>query len=242
MDPGTGHKRDDIAWFIGHAVGEGGTTISTTIWVRPPLSDFDGRAKPSGDAARCYDAALKIFRDKIREPAGRGQPVSQQGRQCPRQEAANPPTIASALPVAAAKPGLPAMVDLNGAHEVGIGGFARLNQIIGEGRWVNIARAYLYRVIDRPHITVLGTLLVTGLVIKGGKVTGIRALRDGAPLTRRAARELVLSAGAIRTPQILRLSGIGGRDHLPENGNGSVLDAPDMGMNVHDHLLHGGSI
>lgn len=230
-----------IASHMGHAVG-GGSSINATIWVRPPRADFDGWAEIAGDTAWGYDAALKIFREKIENWQGADSPYRGKGGKVWVQEAANPPAIAPALLDAARSLGLPAMADLNGEREEGIGGFALMNQIIREGRRVNMAQAYLYPVIDRPNITVLVKTQVTGLVIEGGKVVGVKALRDGAEITLRAAREVVLSAGAIRTPQILMLSGIGDRDHLAEHGIASTLHAPEVGANFHDHILHGGCI
>lgn len=230
-----------IASHMGHVVG-GGSSINATIWVRPTRADFDGWAEIAGDTAWGYDAALKTFKEKIENWQGADSPYRGKGGKVWMQEAANPPAIAPALLEAAKSQGLPVMADLNGEREEGNGGFALMNQIIKDGRRMNMAQAYLYPVIDRPNITVLTKTQVTGLVIEGNRVVGVRARRSGVEITLRAARDVVLATGAIRTPQILMLSGIGDRGHLAEHGLISVLHIPEVGKNFHDHILHGGCI
>jgi choline dehydrogenase len=132
--------------------------------------------------------------------------------------------------------------DLNGKREEDVGGFALMNQIIRDGRRMNMAHAYLYPVLERPNLTVLTNTLVSKLIIEGGRVVGVRAIRAGQEIELRAAREVVLSQGAIRTPQTLMLSGIGDREHLAQHGITSILHAPEVGRNFHDHILHGGCI
>ncbi len=230
-----------IASHMGLAVG-GGSSINATIWVRPPRADFDGWAEIAGDAAWNHDAATKIFKERIENWQGTDSEWRGKGGKVWVQQAVDPLPIAPALLEAAKNLGLPVDPDLNNARLEGVGGFALMDQIIREGRRSNMAQAYLYPVIDRPNITVLTGTRVIGLVIEGGRVTGVRALRDGAEITLRAAREVVLSMGAIRTPQVLMLSGIGDREHLADHGVASVLHAPEVGANFHDHILHGGCI
>ncbi|MCW1843528.1 GMC family oxidoreductase [Prosthecomicrobium hirschii] len=230
-----------IASHMGRAVG-GGSSINATIWVRPPRADLDGWAETAGDKAWGYDAALKLFTGRIENWQGPASPYRGKGGKVWSQVAADPPPIAPAMLAAARNLGLPVSDDLNGAREEAVGGFALMNQIIKDGRRMNMAQAYLYPVIDRPNLTVLTRTRVTRLVVESGKVVGIKALRDGAEITLRAAREVVLSLGAIRTPQILMLSGIGDRAHLAQHGIASALHVPEVGRNFHDHILHGGCI
>ncbi len=230
-----------IASHMGHAIG-GGSSINATIWVRPPRADFDGWAEIAGDAGWNHDAATRIFREKVENWQGADSDWRGKGGKVWVQQAADPLPIAPALLEAAKNLGLPVDPDLNNARIEGPGGFALMDQIIREGRRSNMAQAYLYPVIDRPNITVLTGTRVTGLVIEGGRVVGVKAQRGEGEITLRAAREVVLSMGAIRTPQVLMLSGIGDRDHLAEHGIAPVLHAPEVGANFHDHILHGGCI
>lgn len=225
---------------MGRVLG-GGSSINATIWVRPPRADLDGWAEIAGDKAWGYDAGLEIFK-RVENWQGADSPYRGKGGKVWVQAAQDPLPIAPAMLEAAKNLGLIVNDDLNGKREEDIGGFALMNQIIKEGRRMNMAQAYLYPVLDKPNLTVLTNTQVTGLVIEGGRVVGVKASRAGAEITLRAAREVVLSQGAIRTPQTLMLSGIGDKDHLAEHGIASVLHAPEVGKNFHDHILHGGCL
>ena len=229
-----------IASHMGRVLG-GGSSINATIWVRPPRADLDGWAEIAGDMAWGYDAGLEIFR-RVENWQGADSPYRGKGGKVWVQAAQDPLPIAPAMLDAARNLGLIVNDDLNGKREEDIGGFALMNQIIKEGRRMNMAQAYLYPVLDKPNLTVLTNTQVLGLVIEGGKVIGVRAKRAEGEITLRAAREVVLSQGAIRTPQTLMLSGIGDKDHLAEHGIASGVHAPEVGRNVHDHILHGGCI
>lgn len=229
-----------IPSHMGHVLG-GGSSINATIWVRPTRADLDGWADMAGDTGWGYDAGLEIFR-RIENWQGADSPYRGKGGKVWVQSAQDPLPIAPAMLEAASNLGLIVNDDLNGKREEDIGGFALMNQIIKEGRRMNMVQAYLYPVLDKPNLTVLTNTQVTGLVIEGGRVVGVKATRAGAEFTLRAAREVVLSLGAIRTPQLLMLSGIGDKDHLAEHGIASRVDAPEVGRNFQDHILHGGCL
>jgi len=229
-----------IASHMGRVLG-GGSSINATIWVRPPRADFDGWAEIAGDRAWGYDNALSTFK-RVENWQGPDSPYRGKDGKVWVQTAQDPLPIAPAMLEAAKNLGLIVNDDLNGKREEDIGGFALMNQIIKEGRRMNMAQAYLYPVLDKPNLTVLTNTQVTGLVIEGGRIVGVKATRAGAELSLRASREVVMAQGAIRTPQTLMLSGIGDKDHLAEHGITSVLHAPEVGRNFHDHILHGGCI
>lgn len=230
-----------ISSHMGRVIG-GGSSINATIWVRPPRADFDGWAEIAGDAAWGYDAALKLFKERIENWQGPGSSYRGKGGKVWVQAASDPLPIAPAMLEAVKNLGLIVNDDLNGKREEDVGGFALMNQIIRDGRRMNMAHAYLYPVLERPNLTVLTNTLVSKLIIEGGRVVGVRAIRAGQEIELRAAREVVLSQGAIRTPQTLMLSGIGDREHLAQHGITSILHAPEVGRNFHDHILHGGCI
>ena len=230
-----------IASHMGRVLG-GGSSINATIWVRPPRADFDGWADIAGDAAWGYDAALKLFKERIENWQGPDSQYRGKGGKVWVQTASDPLPIAPAMLDAVKNLGLIVNDDLNGKREEDIGGFALMNQIIRDGRRMNMAHAYLYPVLDRPNLTVLTNTFVRKLVIEGGRVVGVRATRAGQEIELRANREVVLSQGAIRTPQTLMLSGIGARDDLAQHGIASALHVPEVGRNFHDHILHGGCI
>ncbi len=79
--------------------------------------------------------------------------------------------------------------------------------------------------------------LVTSIVIEGGRAVGVRYLHRGSEHVARAEAEVILSGGAVNSPQLLMLSGIGPADHLREHGIGVVADSPGVGANLSDHPI-----
>lgn len=112
--------------------------------------------------------------------------------------------------------------------------------IDGANRREHAARAYLEPVMDRPNLHLLADAPVQGLVVEGGRCVGVRYLHGGRPVVLRAARGVVLAAGAIDTPRLLMVSGMGPADHLREHGIEVRVDLPGVGQNLHDHPLVGG--
>lgn len=229
-----------IASHMGRVLG-GGSSINATIWVRPTRADLDGWAETAGDRGWGYDSGLAIFK-RVENWQGAPSDYRGTGGKVWVEPAHDPLPIAPAMLEAARGLGLIVNDDLNGKREEDIGGFALMNQIIKDGRRVSMARAYLYPVLGKPNLTVLTNTRVTQVLIQDGKAVGIKAVRDGQPITVRAGREVVLSLGAIRTPQTLMVSGIGDRAQLAEHGIASLVHAPEVGRNFHDQILHGGCI
>lgn len=113
-------------------------------------------------------------------------------------------------------------------------GVGRFDTTTHRGLRCSAARAYLTdAVLARPNLTVLTGRTVAAVLFDGRRAAGLR-LADGTEVA--AAREVVLSAGAVGTPQLLMLSGVGPADHLADHGIGTVLDAPEVGANLQDHL------
>jgi len=123
--------------------------------------------------------------------------------------------------------------DVNGYRQEG---FAPFDRNVHRGRRLSAARAYLHPVRNRPNLTVHTLSHVTGIRMAGNRATGVDYLRGGrAPRTVRAG-EVVLCGGAINTPQLLQLSGIGDPEHLRGLGIDPVLERPGVGRNLQDHL------
>jgi choline dehydrogenase len=128
--------------------------------------------------------------------------------------------------------GMPANEDFNGAVQDGTG-FYQVTQRDGR-RW-SAADAYLHPAAARPNLTVHTDALVTGIIVEGGRATGVRYLRRGVEEVARADGEVILSAGAIGSPHLLLLSGIGPAEQLIEQGIRVVADSPGVGANLSDH-------
>jgi choline dehydrogenase len=127
--------------------------------------------------------------------------------------------------------------DVNGYRQEG---FAPFDRNVYRGRRLSAARAYLHPVRHRPNLTVKTLAMVTGLVTSrtggGTRVTGVDFKRPGRGPQRATAGEVILCGGAINTPQLLLLSGIGPREDLERLGIDVLADLPGVGSNLQDHL------
>ncbi|MBW9214022.1 GMC family oxidoreductase N-terminal domain-containing protein [Mumia sp. zg.B53] len=122
--------------------------------------------------------------------------------------------------------------DFNGASQEGAG----LYQVTcRKGRRWSVVDAYLQPAMDRPNLTVLTGALATRVVVEDGRATGVAYAVAGTEQVARAEREVVLSGGAVNSPQLLMLSGIGPATHLREHGIDVVADLPGVGANLQDH-------
>jgi choline dehydrogenase len=146
---------------------------------------------------------------------------------------------ASSLPLsfvaAGAELGLPVVEDFNGAEREGIG-LVQAN--IDDGRRHSVVDGYLQPALGRPNLTVRTGTLVTSIVIDGDRATAVQCTTpEGRPQRVAARRAVVLAAGALRTPQLLMLSGIGPAGHLREHGLEVIRDQPAVGAGLQDHPL-----
>lgn len=126
--------------------------------------------------------------------------------------------------------------DFNGDLMEGVG---FNHATIKDGRRHSAWQAFAAPVLDSPRLTVTTGALVTRIVLDGGRAVAVEYLADGELRTARASAEIVLSAGAIGSPKILQLSGIGDRADLSAVGVETLVDLPGVGKNLHDHLLVG---
>ncbi len=124
--------------------------------------------------------------------------------------------------------GYPLTDDVNGYRQEG---FAPFDRNVRRGRRLSAARAYLHPVMNRPNLTVKTGAFVTKILFEGKRAVGVEF--DG---KRVRAGEVVLCGGAINSPQLLQLSGVGDADHLKAHGVDVVHDLPGVGENLQDHL------
>ncbi|HXJ02571.1 MAG TPA: GMC family oxidoreductase N-terminal domain-containing protein [Micropepsaceae bacterium] len=133
---------------------------------------------------------------------------------------------------AAKAAGYPHVQDYNaGSHE----GFGRSQYSIRDGRRSSSAAAYLRPAMKQPNLKVETGALTTRVLLQGTRATGVEYARKGQTIRANAGTEIIISAGAFNTPQILMLSGIGPVDHLREIGIKPVVDLP-VGKNLQDHV------
>jgi choline dehydrogenase len=129
--------------------------------------------------------------------------------------------------------GYPVTEDMNGAQQEGVG---RMDMTVGGGRRCSAARAYLHPARSRSNLSIITKTLVSRVLIENGRAIGVELNRGGGTEQLRAAREVILCGGAINSPQLLMLSGIGPADHLREHGIDVLMDRPGVGENLQDHL------
>jgi choline dehydrogenase len=123
--------------------------------------------------------------------------------------------------------------DVNGYRQEG---FAKFDRNVHKGRRLSAARAYLHPVMDRPNLDVETFAFVTKILFDGGRAVGVEYSRRGRGTTRAHGGEVVLCGGAINTPQLLQISGVGAADELRALGVDVVADLPGVGENLQDHL------
>jgi choline dehydrogenase len=230
-----------IAQAMGKAVG-GGTSINGMVWARGHKNDFDHWAKSAGDDAWDYRHVLDIYR-RIEDWHGAPDPQRRgSGGEVFVQPAPDPSPIASAYLNAAESLGIATFADQNGVMQEGSGGAAITNVRIRDGRRLNVPSSYLYPVMDQANLTVLTGAYVSRLTIEDEAVTGVAFEWQGQAHSIKASGEVVLSAGAIQTPKLLMLSGIGARTELDRFGIPTVSHRPGVGRNFQDHPIIGGGL
>ena len=154
----------------------------------------------------------------------------------PRAAQRSPSPLTLDFLESAAAAGIPRAADLNGADNEGVG----LTPVsVRRGRRFSVVDGYLRPVLHRPNLTVVTGAHATRLLVEGGRARGVAYLFDGHEEEAVADREVVLAAGAIDTPRLLLLSGIGPEEELDRHGIAVVLASPGVGRNLHDHLANG---
>ena len=230
-EPGLEHRR--IAVPRGKAHG-GSSTINAMVHIRGDRRCF-GNWLASGNAGWGYDDLLPLFKRSERNDGGasdhRGSDGALAVSRCRDPHAAH-----HAFLDAAARHGFGADVhyDFNVPEPVGVAGFYQRN--ILDGRRHSAAAAFLLPALHRPNVEVCSRARVLRLTLTGGRADGIEYLLDGEMRRVRAGREVVLCAGAVDSPRLLMLSGIGPADHLRAAGIAVVADRAGVGCNLQDHL------
>jgi len=148
-----------------------------------------------------------------------------------RGPATNP--LFSAFFAATEQAGYPRTDDVNGYRQEG---FAHFDRNISNGRRLSAARAYLHPVMDRPNLTVITRAMVTKVLFEGKTAVGVEYHRGHGATRQVSATTTILSGGAINSPQLLQLSGVGNAADLSKLGIDVVHDLPGVGENLQDHL------
>ncbi|KQW64934.1 GMC family oxidoreductase [Variovorax sp. Root411] len=226
---------------MGKALG-GGSAINAMAYVRGHMSDFDHWAAEAGDPGWSYRSVLEIYK-RIEDWQGPADPDYRgKGGIFWVQPAKDPNPIAPAMVAGAASVGIPSFDDHNGRMMEGPGGCSIANTTIKDGRRHGVSKTYLHPALERPNLTVLTGAEVHRVVLKGLRATGVEIVHGGKMNRISAAREVILSTGAINTPRILMHSGIGDEAELKRAGIARAHHLPGVGRNYHDHMLLAGCV
>jgi choline dehydrogenase len=218
-----------VAYTRGRALGGSGA-INAMAHVRGHRTIYDrwaANGAPGWGFADLLPYFQRVERTDGRDPSLRGTsgPIR-----------VGPPTaphpVARAFMQALTDAGYPATDDLSGAKQEGAC-WAEL--AIADGERVSSADVYLRPFLSRPNMLVATDSLVLGLRLRGGRCEGVQYLRDGKPAEVSVQREVILTAGAIGSPRLLLLSGIGPADQLRALGIDVAAELPGVGANLQDH-------
>ncbi|MEL6862232.1 MAG: choline dehydrogenase [Pseudomonadota bacterium] len=228
------HMDDRKLWWPRGRGWGGSSSINGMIYIRGHARDYD-QWRQSGLTGWGYADVLPYFRKSEGYEGGSN---AFHGGDGPLNVTESPmeDTLYDMFVAAGRSAGYPETKDFNGAQQEGFGPYQRT---IFEGERWSASFAFLRPIVDeRENLTVLSTALASRVVFRGGKTHGVEILaKKGAqPETIVAEREVILCAGAVQSPQILQLSGIGPADAIREAGVTSVVDSPNVGANLQDHL------
>ncbi|MEU8974562.1 GMC family oxidoreductase N-terminal domain-containing protein [Streptomyces monashensis] len=237
-EPGRHIDQRRLPYSMGKGLG-GGSSINVGVWSRGHRRDWDDLAASSRDPRWDYRSTLGVYRE-LETWNGTADPD--------RRGSTGPIHVRPAQPL---HPFFVAM--LEGAESVGLdrfdspngelaergSGCAVRDEIVEGGTRLSPYRALVAPRCAQANLTVLTHTSVTRVLFEGKRAVGVEAVAQGRVIRFRAAREVVLSLGAVQTPKLLMHSGAGPAGHLEALGIGVLEDLPGVGANLDDHLLVG---
>ena len=221
-----------LYWPRGKVLG-GSSSINAMIYIRGHHADYDGWAAAGCDGWG-YADVLPYFK-RSEDFAGGAGPYHGAGGELRVEPPRSPSAFGEAFVEAATRRGVQRNDDFNGATQDGVGWYDLTQR---GGRRASAARAFLRPALRREALTVETGAHATRVVIENGRAVGVEYVQDGETRVARAD-EVVVCGGAINSPQLLMLSGIGPAEALGRHGIAVVADRPGVGENLQDHLIVG---
>ncbi|HTC15890.1 MAG TPA: choline dehydrogenase [Steroidobacteraceae bacterium] len=209
----------------------GSSSINGLVYVRGNPLDFE-RWQEQGALGWGYQDVLPYFRRAERRAGGGDEYRGGEGRLATRQGLLTNPLHGAWL-AAGREAGYALTDDMNGFQQEG---FARMDMTVGEGRRCSAANAYLRPAMRRSNLAVRTHARATRILFEGRRAVGVAYRRGGELHEVRARREVLLCAGPINSPQLLKLSGVGPAAELAEFGIPLLHALPGVGENLQDHL------
>ncbi|MGF6609440.1 choline dehydrogenase [Paraburkholderia sp. WSM4175] len=233
-DPMPALRNRKMYWPRGKTLG-GSSSINGMIFIRGHRNDFDSW-RDLGNPGWGYDDLLPYFKKMEHNERGAD---DYRGTGGPLWVSDPVPKVHSSHDFikATERLGIPRTEDVNGAVHDGVG---FMQHTIRGGRRCSAYTAFVEPIRNRPNLTVMTGAAVQRIVLKGNVATGVEVLINGERRTFDAAREVILSAGSLNSPQVLMLSGIGPGDELQRHGIRTLVELPGVGLNLQDHFyVHG---
>ena len=209
----------------------GSSSINAMIYIRGQRQDYDDWAA-AGNPGWSFDDVLPWFRKAEGNLRGADDLHGADGP-LSVQDLRSPNPLADRFIQAGVQAGLPLNADFNGPTQDGVGWYQATHR---NGERCSTAKAYLAPALGRPNLAVITGAQVTRILFDGRRANGVEYLRDGSRHSLQVRGEVLLSAGALLSPQLLLLSGIGAGSQLRQHGIGVVHDLPGVGMHLHDHV------
>jgi choline dehydrogenase len=225
-DPGAADRR--VFWPRGKVLG-GSSSINGMVYIRGQAEDFD-HWRQLGNTGWSFDDVLPYFRRSEHQMRGADGFHGTGGPLCVSDVAQHP--ICEAFIAATTGLGFPRNDDFNGASQDGVGYHQTTTR---NGKRCSTAVGYLRPATQRANLNVVTGALTEKILFEGRRAVGVTFRRDGGLCTARAAREVILCGGAVNSPQLLMLSGIGPQEHLAGFGIPVVHHLPGVGQSLQDH-------
>ncbi len=228
-EPSEGSGGRNVVWPRGRILG-GSSSINGLIFIRGQHEDFDDWER-LGAKGWSYNSVLPYFKKIESYNGGESQYHGSFG-EIGVSDLRNKNASCAAWVEAATQFGLPRNPDFNGETTYGVGAY---QLSIRDGWRSSSARAFLKPAGKRANLHVATHALASRVLFKGTRATGVEYIRGGERHEVRARKEVILSSGALQSPQLLQLSGIGPATLLRQHGIPVVVDAPGVGQNLQDH-------
>ncbi len=228
-DPGTGGRVH--TWPRGKVLG-GSSSINGLLYVRGQHADYDGW-RQLGCEGWGWDDVRPYFMRAEHQERGAGEHHAV-GGPLNVSDVTQGHAVSDAVVEACVEAGIPRNPDVNGEAQEGAGYY---QLTVRNGQRCSAAVAYLHPVMGRANLTVETRALTTRILFEGKKAVGVEYIQNGQRRIAKAAKEVILCGGAINSPQLLQLSGIGPGQLLAEHGIAVISDLPGVGENLQDHYV-----
>ncbi len=228
-DPGTGGRSH--VWPRGKVLG-GSSSINGLLYIRGQRADYDNW-RQLGCEGWAWDDVAPYFRRAQHQERGEddshgvGGPLNV-------SDVTTGHDVSEAVLDACDQAGIPKVRDINGAEQEGASWY---QLTVKNGQRCSAAVAYLHPVMGRPNLTVETNALANRVLFEGKRAVGVEYRKAGATLTAKAAAEVILCGGAVNSPQLLQLSGVGPAETLRAAGVEVLHDSPGVGGNLQDHYV-----